>query len=189
MIQFCDVTFGYDNKVIFEHLTCTFPQPGNIALMGPSGDGKTTLLRLICGLEKPWSGTIQGTEGLKISYLFQENRLLPWCSALENLSLVCQREQAERMLDLLGIDSPDKLPSAFSGGQQRRIALARALCFGGDLLIMDEPFKGLDEKTRLVCIRQIWKSGMPVIFTTHDEQEPEMLDARIFRTEQMKQRD
>lgn len=145
-----DVSFSYDgNKKILDGFSIEFPEKGAVCLMGPSGCGKTTLLRLIAGLEQPQSGAITGIEGLNAAYVFQENRLLPWLSALENVAIVSggfgRQPEAAVWLEKMGIGGNQlKRPKELSGGMKQRVAIARALAAKADFIILDEPFAGLD---------------------------------------------
>ena len=180
MIRFDHVTAGYEGHTIFTDLNLEFPQQQCIALMGPSGMGKTTILRLIAGLMKPVKGKIEGETG-KISFLFQEDRLLPWETALKNVSLCSDPATASRLLKQMEIENVHQYPGEMSGGMQRRVAIARALAFGGDLLLMDEPFKGLDEELKKRVAEVICACAPRIIMTTHDVQEAALMHAQILR--------
>ena len=147
MIELKHVTCAYGEKTPVRNLTLTLSDAGVIGVFGASGSGKTTLLRLLAGRLQPTSGTVEGLCGKRVSMVFQEDRLLPWRTALENVALVRDGSSgdATRLLDAMELSAEaEKLPAALSGGMQRRVALARALNFGGDVLLLDEPFKGLD---------------------------------------------
>ena len=151
MIELKHVTCAYGEKTPIRDLTLALPDAGVIGVFGASGSGKTTLLRLLAGRIQPASGTVEGLYGKRVSMVFQEDRLLPWRTALENVALVRDGSSGEamRLLDAMELSAEaGKLPVALSGGMQRRVALARALNFGGDMLLLDEPFKGLDEALR-----------------------------------------
>ena len=109
------------------------------------------MLRVLCGLTSLEEGQIEGLQGKKLALLFQEDRLLPQLSALDNLKLVLPKErqqEAQLWLDKLGLgNDADKTPSQLSGGMKRRLAIARTLAYGGDIYLLDEPFQGLDEET------------------------------------------
>ena len=123
-IAFQNVEMAYDGKTVFSNLTYTFCLTGITALMGESGCGKTTLLRLLCGLEVPKNGEIVGMPQ-KYTFMFQENRLLPWATVLENVAAVCNVPTAERWLAAVGLSQEaNSLPSALSGGMQRRVAIS-----------------------------------------------------------------
>ena len=181
MIRINDLSFSYGNKQIFDRLTLTLPEKGAVCLMGKSGCGKSTLLKLIAGLLVPDSGSITGTEGVKTAFVFQEDRLLPGRSALENVALVSSRESAALWLGKFGITDPDTLPGMLSGGMQRRVALARAMAYGGELLILDEPFKGLDEALREKVINEIRGVFPLTVVSTHDSSDAEDLNASVIR--------
>lgn len=148
---------------------------GVTCLLGPSGAGKTTALRLILGLETPDSGTVSGLEGRRPGVVFQEDRLLEGRCAEDNLRFVLGEAYdpaaAGELLEELGLSAPEgQKVKEFSGGMKRRLALARALAIPFDLLILDEPFTGLDAENRdraAGCIRRR-AVGKPVLLVTHD---------------------
>ncbi len=183
MISFSDVTFGYGfRRPILSHFDLMIPDGGHIALMGASGIGKTTVLRLLSGLEKPRRGTLSGTEGLSVSCVFQEDRLLPHLTALENAALFADSKKAGEMLAALGLaDAESYYPSEMSGGMRRRCALARALAHRFDLLILDEAFTGLDnalKEAALSLVRRCAESKM-LVMTTLSRAEAEALGANV----------
>ncbi|MDO7787686.1 ABC transporter ATP-binding protein [Desulforamulus aquiferis] len=177
---------------VLEDLSFTV-QPGEIVcLLGPSGCGKTTTLRMLAGLDEPDEGHIQGLDDIKISYAFQESRLLPWKSVEDNLHFVLKSQielperQAliERYLDLMGLGAYKKFyPEALSGGMKQRLSLCRAFAFPHQLLLMDEPFKSLDAPLRLSLVREVarmWEfSGSSIIFVTHDVAEALLLGHKL----------
>ena len=149
----------------------TIPDKGVFGVFGPSGSGKTTLLRLIAGLDKPDCGAITGAEDKKISFLFQEDRLLPNLTALQNVALVSDDSAALKALESVELlQHRDKYPAQLSGGMCRRVAFARAAAFGGDMLLLDEPFKGLDEELVDTVSRLILEKSATttVIIVAHD---------------------
>ena len=158
-----------------------------IALMGPSGCGKTTLINAIAGLAAPDSGSIQ-VNG-RVSYVFQEPALFPWLTAEENVNVVLSDKpdtlpQARRWLEEAGLaDSLNKYPHQLSGGQKQRVAICRALAFGGDILLLDEPLKGLDPDTReqvANLILNTWKDKT-LLLVTHDQWEAQTLCDTVLR--------
>ena len=141
-----NVSFSYTDKEVFNNLTLHFKDAVFYSVSAPSGMGKTTLFRLIAGLEKPSEGTLR-VEG-KLSYMFQEDRLFPNLTVLENARLSdCGAFSAEEILDELGIiGEKDSYPDELSGGMKRRVALARALVNNPPILLADEPTGNLDPK-------------------------------------------
>lgn len=168
-------------KTVLENLNLEIAE--NTAIMGESGSGKTTLLRVISGLIKPDSGGIDFSEKPRISFVFQENRLFDEFSAVENIRAVLPKEKKEEeisaLLSSLGIEEEahQKAVRDFSGGMKRRVAIARALLFKSNILFLDEPFKGLDEKTRERCAKVIleYSRDRLIVLVTHDKEEAELL--------------
>ena len=176
-----NVSFSYTDKEIFNSLTLHFKDAVFYSVSAPSGMGKTTLFRLIAGLEKPSEGTLR-VEG-RLSYMFQEDRLFPNLTVLENARLSdCGAFSAEEILDELGIiGEKDSYPDELSGGMKRRVALARALLAPFDSIILDEPFTGLDEETRDRAIALIKRVcvGKTLLIATHDETERQFCHEHI----------
>lgn len=138
----------FGDKVVLEDVSLTVPDGAVVCLMAPSGRGKTTLLRCIAGLEMPDSGTVTGVPE-RLGFVFQEDRLCPQLDAVENVRLVTGRAMSrpdiEAHLRELGLaDCLDQRAAKLSGGQRRRVSIARAVCYVPELLLLDEPFKGLD---------------------------------------------
>jgi len=177
MMEAIRVSKSFDGKSVIQDYSFYLEDGVHYALMGPSGCGKTTLLNLLMGLMKPDSGSIRTKEGLRISAVFQEDRLLRQMTAAANNELVnpSAHDRAETLLLELGI-TPESLPqpvSTYSGGMKRRVALARALLADFDVLFLDEPYKGLDEETRdrVMKIVARYTEGKTVVLVTHDSQE------------------
>ena len=179
MIRLDHVFAGYPGKKVLENLTLTLPDPGRIAVMAPSGYGKTTLLRLLAGLMQPESGRIEGMENRKIALLFQEDRLLPWLTAEKNVEIVSDPETAKKWLREMEIDDGSLYPHEMSGGMQRRTALARALAYDGDTLLLDEPFKGLDDALKERVAARIKNAAPLIVLSVHDAAEAALMDAQI----------
>lgn len=175
MIELKGVCKRYDHPVLTD-LSYRFPETGAVAMKGPSGSGKTTLLRLMAGLEKPDGGGISGTEGKKISVAFQEGRLLPFLSLLDNILLVRNKadEDRERAMELLRFfqleHAAKQKPDTLSGGEKCRAALARSLYFGGDIFLWDEPTRELDPDNRVLVQKALdgLKEKALIIVSTHD---------------------
>ena len=179
-ILFEQVTKAYDAPVLTD-CTLSFAENKINALVGPSGKGKTTVLRLLAALEKPDSGRVH-VRG-KVGYLFQEPRLLPSVDAFTNVRLVCDNDgAAAKALALCKAEAlAKKMPHEMSGGERQRVALARLVAFGGDVWLRDEPFSALDADTK----RQILENLLPlmhirtVILVTHSEKEAALCDRVI----------
>lgn len=180
-IQLNNLCKRYSDKVIFENYTRTFDFDGILLIQGKSGLGKTTLMRIIAGLEKADKGEIIKSAE-KVSFMFQEDRLIPFVTVLKNLTAVCSEEKALKYLKLMGLENEkDNSPLALSGGMRRRVALARALCFDSELVILDEPFKGLDEalKTEICQIIKEESKKRAFIIVSHDSEDAQILNAEI----------
>ena len=158
-----------------------------ICLMGPSGCGKTTLLHILAGLLKPCGGTVSDFPA-NVSIMFQEDRLLPWLNAYENVALVRggnpawkgQDDSVAEILKKLDIDPAMDIGS-MSGGMKRRVALARALAFESEALLLDEPFKGMDEDLVQRAADLIKSQNKITVVSTHSEAEARALGAEIVR--------
>ena len=158
-------------------------------LMAPSGSGKTTLLRILMGLDRPQRGEITGLDGLRVSAVFQEDRLLPTLTLEENLCLVSRTPALARQIgEELGLaEYFSHHPAALSGGQRRRGALGRALAFPCDALLMDEPFQGLDEESRKKAAQCILEhqEGRALLVISHEPKDAERLKARSITLESL----
>lgn len=179
-IQGISKTFG--DLVVFDDFTLAFPESGLVGIGGPSGAGKSTLLRIIAGLEQPDSGSIEDVPE-RVAMQFEDDRLFPWMNVLENVMLVgCDEPRALQLLDDLGLAGKRGAHiSALSGGQRRRVALARALAFPAPLAILDEPTARLDaESSKLVMdvIRSECANSL-AIMASHDQNALDRCDAVI----------
>ena len=183
-----EVTINHLFKSFGEHtvlndFNACIPAGQVTLLTAPSGKGKTTLLRILMGLEKADSGEISGLEGLKQSVVFQEDRLCENLSAFSNIKLASpqlKNEMIEEALAKVGLAEYAHSPiSKFSGGMKRRVAILRALLADYDILLLDEPFKGLDAETQALVMSDVKQrsQGKTVILVTHDPTEAEILGA------------
>ena len=187
MITIDRLTLSYGNQQVLKDCSLQVEAGSRVALMGPSGCGKTSLINVIAGLLTPDSGKVS-VNG-KVSYVFQEPALFPWLTAVDNINVVLSDRpetlpRAEQLLDAVGLsDCRDKYPHQLSGGQKQRIAICRALAYGGDILLLDEPLKGLDADTRdqvSALLRQEW-TGKTLLLVTHDPSEAQSLCDRVYR--------
>ena len=184
-----NVSFSYGEKDVIKNLSFSLSNGRHIAVMGESGRGKTTLMRLLLGLIEPTEGEILRGVGERPSVVFQEDRLLPWFTAERNVSEVwdranCPASPSELLDEMELSDAKGTLPKELSGGMQRRVAIARALAYGGDPLLLDEPFKGLDTELReRIAKRVLERAGnASILLVTHDEREAELMECdEIFR--------
>ena len=178
MIRFDRVRFSYGDKTVLREASFQIGDGEHVAIQGASGCGKTTLLRLVLGLERPESGTVT-VSATRRAVLFQEDRLLPYLSVAKNCELfTADRASVRPMLRSLALEeAADVLPSALSGGMARRAALARALCHGGELYLLDEPFNGLDGDNVERCAKEILHvtKDKTLLVITHHESEAELL--------------
>ncbi len=183
---------NYGEISLFRDFSITFPDASITCILGPSGCGKTTLLNTIGNISKPDSGSLSGFDHKAISYIFQDPRLLPWKTARENIQFALpenipgeEREKmAERFTRMVELtDFADYYPSKLSGGMRQRVNIARAFAYPSDIILMDEPLKGLDIKLKLNLIRtfsRIWQNDKrSVIFVTHDVDEALLLGNEI----------
>lgn len=181
------VFFSYGAAPVLMNLSMTFPDTGAVCLFGPSGCGKTTLLRLLAGLEQPQGGAIQGLTEKRIAMVFQEDRLLPWKTAVDNVALVLHgedsRERAISALAEVGLSSAaNERPAALSGGMKRRVAIARAIAMDSDCILLDEPFSGLDRDNWFPLaarLRALAETRL-IVMVTHIEEEAEALGAAVY---------
>ena len=174
---------AFDGKQVLRDFSAVLPAGQITGLMAPSGAGKTTLLRILMGLEMPDRGTITGLQGLRLSAVFQEDRLCENLNPVSNLRLVTptlSQSAAEEALTAVGLtDCLHQPVRELSGGMRRRVAILRALLAEYDLLFLDEPFKGLDRETKDVVMADTRRrcDGRTVLFVTHDPTELEAMGA------------
>lgn len=187
MIDIKELTISYGGPPVLQKCSLSIPAGARAALMGPSGCGKTTLINAAAGLIKPDGGSIS-VDG-RVSYVFQEPALFPWLTALKNVNVVLGDRRdtlpiaAEWLRELELDSSASKYPHELSGGQKQRVAICRALAYGGDVLLLDEPLKGLDPalrgKTAALILRE--SRGKTVLLVTHDATEARALCDTVYR--------
>lgn len=190
-----DGEVAHAGQVLFERVTLTLVPGGWTCLLGPSGVGKTTILRMIAGLETgaELEGTITATDGgdlsRRIAYMAQEDLLLPWATVRQNVMLGAKlrgeapdHARADRLLAKVGLQAhAAKKPFALSGGQRQRVALARTLMEDREIILLDEPFSALDARTRADMQELAFDllAGRTVLLVTHDPGEAARLGHRI----------
>ncbi|MDR1587449.1 MAG: ATP-binding cassette domain-containing protein [Treponema sp.] len=199
-----NLCFGFGGRIVFENFSLELGAVGTdgpaglrdnpLVILGPSGCGKTSLLRLLAGLLRPRSGEIEtpAGEGGLCSFVFQEPRLLPWKTALENVSIPIERllgkrearKQAKQYLGLVSLgDLCEAFPEELSGGQKQRVSIARAFAYPGSFLLMDEPFQSLDIPLRrnlLDLTKKLLESApRRLVAVTHDPREALYLGRRV----------
>lgn len=182
MISFKNVSFSYGKKKILTDFSLDIKYGDRICLFAPSGFGKTTLLRLIMGLETVKKGSLEGVKGKTVSAVFQEDRLIPQKTVFQNLALFGDERAITEALEALGIsDAANLYPSELSGGMARRAAIARALVRDADIYLFDEPFNGIDKENLLKTAEFILKKtmGKTFIAVTHSREEADKLKTEI----------
>ena len=177
-----DIVKGYNGRTVINGFSMKADKDRAVCLFGPSGCGKTTILNIIAGLTRADSGMIMGNN-LKISYLFQENRLLENLSAEKNIMLTASNPRAAlELVELIGFKGALKLyTDDMSGGMKRITAILRAIAYDGDIFLLDEPFNGIDEKTAERIAGYIRELNKICIIVTHSSKEAEWLDAEIIK--------
>lgn len=183
---------SFGTKKVLTGISFTLEDNGIYCLMGPSGMGKTTLLRLLLGRETADCGCIEGIMPGEISAMFQEDRLVPTLSAVQNVALVCRtrakpRELVKELAEILPENCLHQPVSQLSGGMKRRVALARAMHYPSKMIILDEPFTGLDQDTRLKVISYLLKlrEDRILLVATHGAQDAALLGAKIIRLDEL----
>lgn len=168
MTELISASMRFGEKLILDSQSIVFPPSATVCLIGESGCGKTTLLRILSSLTQPDSGTVVRPDA--VSYSFQEPRLFPQLTALQNVCVTTEREKAEELLSALELSgSLDKYPDELSGGMRQRVSVARAIGATAGLYLFDEPTAALDGASAERCISLILErlSGKDVIISTH----------------------
>ena len=200
-VEITNLCKSFGDKKVLHNLNMRLEDGGIYCLMGPSGMGKTTLLRIIMNLETKDSGSIRWTSvdgsekemdpESEISAMFQEDRLLPFLNAIENVNMMYEKKPSAREINrdlslILPRKSLHQPVSELSGGMKRRVSLARTMHFQGKMIILDEPFTGLDMKTRKKVIEYVLKNRRDriLLVATHGEEDADLLGAEIIRLEE-----
>ncbi len=178
----CDnITKKYGKNTVLHGISFVLKEGEKAVIEGKSGIGKTTLLRLVAGLEKVDSGSLSGYSHKDVCYMFQEHRLLPWLDLLDNVTAPVGSEKREEATDLLSklelFEHINKYPEELSGGMKQRAALARALLYNKPILLLDEPFSALDAQTKSVVCELIKKKmkDKTVILISHTSNDANLL--------------
>jgi iron(III) transport system ATP-binding protein len=206
MIELKDISKTFDSYKAVDRVSFTIPDHAQVVLLGPSGSGKTTLLRLIAGLEIPDTGTITMDGRLmsspstmvppserSIGFVFQSGALWPHMTVADNIRFAIgdlmpaeQQQRTRALMERMGIlPLAGRYPDQISGGEARRVALARALAPRPATLLFDEPLTNLDRTLRedllLLIIESVREAGSRMLYVTHDEYEAEKIDGTIIR--------
>ena len=192
MIKLENICKSYDEKTVLDNIMAEFPDDSITCIMGESGAGKTTLVRIIAGLENADRGTVSGA-GV-VSFDFQEDRLINDISAADNIMLVLDKNDFgghdkktmrkiinENLAEVLKDYHSDKSTGTYSGGMKRRVCLVRAMMKKSDTVILDEPFSGMDEE-KILAAEYIKKhrDGRICIVVTHEKSDSGLLDGGIY---------
>ena len=173
-----NITLRYGDKLVLDRFSLELPGRGFTALSGPSGCGKTTLLRVLAGLAAPECGTVSGIDPARTAFLFQEDRLLPWRTVRQHIADVlprARRGEVGKWLAFAEMEGEgDACPAGLSGGMARRLALARCAALGGELLLLDEPFAGVDPARTARMLERLRALDVPVVLASH---QPQVLSA------------
>lgn len=194
-ISIKNIQKAFGAKQVLNGIDYELEDGGIYCLMGPSGMGKTTLLRILMDLENPDGGDVEGLTRNDIAVMFQENRLLEWMDAIDNIAVMrkgirdkkLKKEIEENLKLILPADCLHQPVTQLSGGMKRRVALARAMNYPSKLIILDEPFTGLDRETKLEVIDYILKmrGNRILLVATHGVEDAAMLGAKVIHLEEL----
>lgn len=181
----CDLSLSFDGKTVLDSISFALPDRGLYAVVGRSGEGKTTLLRVIASLEAPTAGTVEGNE--RVAFMFQEYRLFEHLTAIDNITMLLHQRPrdgeaaARALLSRLGLTEQEQrlYPRQLSGGMKQRVSLARAVLADAPVLLLDEPFKELDGVLRDAVAELLREEATRrlVLFSAHSEEEARALGA------------
>lgn len=182
MIKLESICKSYDGHKVLDNFDLTLEDGSRTAIMGPSGCGKTTLFMIIAGLAESDSGKITGTDNMRFSAVFQDDRLCENLSLYANIKMVCEKNVSKSdiltSLNELGLNGfENKYAGTLSGGMKRRASVIRAMLAKFDTLILDEPFNGLDRDAKTATAKYILKklNGRTLIIITHNKDDAELL--------------
>lgn len=206
VIEYCDISMSYDQKIVVEHFHLSIEEGEFVTIIGSSGCGKTTILKMVNGLIQPTQGTIyvHGNDIQKedmiqlrrnIGYAIQGNVLFPHMNVEQNISYVPRllnakhpektMQAVDKWMRIVGLEPElkERYPESLSGGQQQRVGIARALAASPNILLMDEPFGAVDEITRISLQDEIKRihqeTGITILFVTHDIREALKLGSKV----------
>lgn len=181
MIEIKNLYKYYDNKLIFKNFSLSLELNKIYTLKGPSGIGKTTLLKIIAGIENFEKGFVKIPKNLKIGFVFQEDRLVPWLNIKENINLISNYNQ-NQLFDFFELEKVKfSYPHTLSGGMKKRVNFLRAISYNPNFLILDEPFSGLDLRLKnkfLNYLKYLNKeNNIGLIISTHDDYDSNFLNS------------
>ncbi len=188
------ISKSFGSLDVIENFSLSIEEGDVVCLLGPSGCGKSTLLKILSGLDINFDGKLKGFGDKRISYVFQESRLLPWLTVWENLMYVLEghidnkriKDHVSAFIEKVGlIEFKDSYPNTLSGGMKQRVSLARAFSMPHDILLLDEPFQGLniELKEQLIVLLEnlIEQDQKTVIMVTHDLNEASRLGDKVVK--------
>ncbi|GMQ58126.1 ATP-binding cassette domain-containing protein [Vallitalea sediminicola] len=191
MIKLNNISKAFDDLTIFKDFNLSIEKNKIVCFLGASGCGKTTLLNIISGTMKYDKGSVEGIND-NVSYVFQDTRLLPWATIEDNIKFVLKsnknidvEKSAKKYIDIVKLSRfSDYYPKQLSGGMKQRVSIARAFAYQSKILLMDEPFQGLDYDLKMELINaflELWEEdNRTVIFVTHDLEEALLLSDKIY---------